>query len=127
MGQGPARRWSATDSGFTERKRPERAPTDAELLRGTKLLLDIGVSDEPDAWYEHELVGLRAILADGTDLGEVIRLDAGAAQDLLVVRRSGGGQEVLVPFVAALVPEVDIAGGRVVLDPPGGMFDPEEA
>ena len=99
----------------------------AELLRGTKLLLDIGVSDEPDAWYEHELVGLRVVLADGTDLGEVIRLDAGAAQDLLVVRRSGAGQEVLVPFVAALVPEVDIAGGRVVLDPPGGMFDPEEA
>jgi len=99
----------------------------AELLRGTKLLLDIGVSDEPEAWYEHELVGLRAVRLDGTDLGEVVRLDAGAAQDLLVVRPFGGGPEVLVPFVTALVPDVDVVGGRVVLDPPGGMFEPEEA
>ena len=95
----------------------------AEGLRGTDLLLEIASSDEPDAWYEHQLVGLRAVHVDGSALGEVIRLDAGAAQDLLVVRPRGGGHEVLVPFVSALVPQVDLPGGRVVLDPPGGLFD----
>ncbi|MGN6613259.1 MAG: ribosome maturation factor RimM [Angustibacter sp.] len=96
--------------------------TAAEALRGVLLLVDVEASHEPDAWYEHELVGLRVEDPAGQVLGEVVRLDAGAAQDLLVVR-SVAGDEVLVPFVAALVPEVDVAGGRVVVDPPGGMFD----
>jgi 16S rRNA processing protein RimM len=96
----------------------------AEALRGVLLLVDVAASDEPDAWYEHELVGLRVEDPAGRLLGEVVRLDAGAAQDLLVVR-SVAGAEVLVPFVAALVPEVDVAGGRVVVDPPGGMFEPD--
>lgn len=95
----------------------------AQALRGTELLVDLGASDEPDAWYDHELVGLRAVHVDGTALGTVARLDAGAAQDLLVVEPVAGGPLVLVPFVSALVPQVDVAGGRVVLDPPGGMFD----
>ena len=46
----------------------------AEALRGTVLLVDADVSDEPDAWYDHELVGLRAELADGTLLGEITGL-----------------------------------------------------
>lgn len=95
----------------------------AEALRGAELIVDVGASDEPDAWYDDELVGLRAVRLDGADLGEVVRLDVGAAQDLLVIRPPGGRPEVLVPFVRALVPDVDVAGGRVVLDPPGGMFD----
>ena len=64
----------------------------AEALRGTELVVDVTTSDEPDAWYDHELVGLRAVHVDGHDLGEVVRLDAGAAQDLLVVRPAGGGE-----------------------------------
>ena len=94
----------------------------AEALRGLLLLVDADASDEPDAWYEHELVGLRVDDPAGRRLGEVVRLDAGGAQDLLVVRAEDGA-EGLVPFVAALVPEVDVAGGRVVVDPPGGLFD----
>ncbi len=95
----------------------------AEALRGVELLVEPQACDEPDAWYEHELVGLRVMHVDGAELGTVARLDAGAAQDLLVVKPSSGGPLVLVPFVSALVPEVDVPGGRVVLDPPGGMFD----
>ena len=97
----------------------------AEALRGTVLLVDADASDEPDAWYDDELVGLRAELVDGTALGEVVGLLTGGAQDLLQVRPVGGGaaDNVLVPFVRALVPTVDVAGGRIVLDPPGGMFD----
>ena len=97
----------------------------AEALRGTVLLVDADASDEPDAWYDDELVGLRAERPDGTALGEVVGLLTGGAQDLLQVRPVGGApaDDVLVPFVTALVPTVDVAGGRVVLDPPGGMFD----
>lgn len=100
--------------------------TAAEALRGVRLLVDAEASDEPDAWYEEELVGLAVRTPAGEPLGEVVRLDAGGAQDLLVVR-TAAGQDVLVPFVTALVPDVDVAGGVVVVDPPGGLFDDEEA
>jgi 16S rRNA processing protein RimM len=54
-----------------------------------------------------------------------VGLQTGGAQDLLEIKPTGSARErVLVPFVAALVPEVDVAGGRVVIDPPGGLFDP---
>ena len=99
--------------------------TAAEALRGTLLLVDASASDEPDAWYDDELVGLRAESAEGAVLGEVVGLHTGGAQDLLEVKPTGQASEtVLVPFVRALVPEVDVAGGRVVLDPPGGLFEP---
>jgi 16S rRNA processing protein RimM len=94
----------------------------ADALRGLLLTVDAPASDEPDAWYESELVGLTAWHVDGHELGEVVRLDTGAAQDLLVVRTPGRG-EVLVPFVTAIVPEVDLTGRRVVVDPPGGLFE----
>jgi 16S rRNA processing protein RimM len=103
---------------------PDRSA--AEGLRGVRLLVETGASDEDDAWYPDELEGLRVQRPDGELLGEVVRLDTGGAQDLLVVR-TGGGQQVLVPFVRALVPTVDVPGGVVVVDPPGGLFDPENA
>lgn len=106
-----------TFEGVTDR-------TAAEGLRGTLLMLDLGGSDEPDAWYDDELIGLRAERTDGALLGEVVGLHTGGAQDLLEVRPHGATDTVLVPFVSALVPEVDVAGGRVVLDPPGGLFEP---
>ena len=94
---------------------------DAEDLRDVELLVDTS-RDEPeeDAWPVAALVGLRAEHVDGPVLGAVVALDAGVAQDLLVVDTGRG--RVLVPFVAELVPEVDVAGGRVLLDPPGGLF-----
>ena len=97
----------------------------AEGLRNVRLVVDAEAeaeTGEEDAWYDHELVGLRAVTADGAELGTVVAVDHLPAQDLLVVRRSGA-PDVLVPFVAAIVPEVDVAGGRVVLDPPGGLFE----
>lgn len=103
---------------------PDR--TAAERLRGVELLVSTTASAEPDAWYPDELVGLAVRSPSGESLGEVARLDAGGAQDLLVVR-TPDGREVLVPFVTALVPDVDVAGGVVVVDPPGGLFDDQEA
>jgi 16S rRNA processing protein RimM len=99
----------------------------AEALRGTRLLADVLVDDEDEeAWYERDLVGLRAVTVDGTVVGEVTALQSRPAQDLLVIRLTDG-REALVPFVKAIVPEVDIAGGRVVLDPPPGLLDPDES
>jgi len=95
--------------------------TAAEALRGTELLVDVEASDEEDAWYPHELRGLRAERADGTVLGELEGVEHLPAQDALVLREPDGTR-TLVPFVAAIVPLVDVVGGRVVLDPPGGLL-----
>ncbi|WP_426623749.1 ribosome maturation factor RimM [Leifsonia sp. McL0607] len=76
--------------------------------------------EEEDAWYDHQLVGLSA-RRDGVEVGTIARVDHLPAQDLLVVRTSDG--EVLVPFVSAIVPEVDLAAGTVTLTPPAGLFE----
>lgn len=78
------------------------------------------VPEEKDAWYDHQLVGLQ-VLRDGAEVGRVIRVDHLPAQDLLVVQ--AGEREVLVPFVAALVPEVDVPAGTVTVTPPLGLFE----
>ncbi len=75
---------------------------------------------EPDAWYDHQLVGL-AVLRDGEKIGEVAAVDHLPAQDLLIVKT--GGREVLVPFVAAIVPEVDVEAGTLTVTPPPGLFE----
>jgi len=80
---------------------------------------------EDDAWYDHQLVGLE-VVRDGVVVGAVAQVDHLPAQDLLVVRAvTGAGDErdVLVPFVKAIVPEVDIAAGRVIVTPPAGLFE----
>lgn len=78
---------------------------------------------EDDAWYDHQLVGLD-VVREGVVVGRVVRVDHLPAQDLLVVRASGtADSDVLVPFVKAIVPEVDVAAGRVVVTPPAGLFE----
>ncbi|SDH16452.1 ribosome maturation factor RimM [Microbacterium pygmaeum] len=76
---------------------------------------------EDDAWYDHQLVGLD-VVRDGDIVGRVIRVEHLPAQDLLIVR-TGPDAEVLVPFVKAIVPEVDMAAGRVLVTPPPGLFE----
>jgi 16S rRNA processing protein RimM len=97
--------------------------TAAETLVKAILWVDHDESELPeesDAWYDHQLVGLRA-LRDGVEIGRVARVDHLPAQDLLAI--SVGDREVLVPFVSAIVPEVDIAAGTVTLTPPAGLFE----
>jgi len=97
--------------------------TAAEQLHGALLEADVsGSDDDEDAWYPAELIGLRVESADGEHLGEVVSLDPGAAQDLLGVRCLDGARR-LVPFVSALVPVVDVAGGRIVVDARPGLLD----
>ena len=97
---------------------------DVEALRDTMLEVpvdELPALEDPDSFYDHQLVGLAARLPDGTPLGEVTAVRHEGAE-LLVVRRTAGG-ELLVPFVAAIVPTVDVAGGFVVVDPPEGLLD----
>ncbi|KRO39074.1 MAG: ribosome maturation factor RimM [Microbacteriaceae bacterium] len=75
---------------------------------------------EKDAWFDHELVGL-SVHRDGVAMGTVARLEHLPAQDLLVIDR--GGAEVLLPFVSAFVPSVDLIAGIVTVTPPGGLFE----
>ena len=78
---------------------------------------------EDDAWYDHQLVGLD-VVRDGDVVGRVIRVDHLPSQDLLAVRPTGAADdEILVPFVKAIVPEVDISTGRVIVTPPAGLFE----
>ena len=97
--------------------------TAAESLIKAILLVNTDVSDlpaEPDAWYDHQLVGLR-VVRDGEAVGKVARVDHLPAQDLLAVETASG--EILLPFVKQFVPTVDIAKGEVVITPPGGLFE----
>jgi 16S rRNA processing protein RimM len=93
--------------------------TAAETLRDVVLLAEPLAED--DAWYPEDLQGLRAELTDGTVVGEVIAVQHLPAQDVLVVRETDGAR-TQIPFVTAIVPVVDVAGGRVVLDPPTGLL-----
>ncbi len=98
---------------------------EAERLRDTLVLVDLAdlppLADE-DEYYDTQLVGLTAELVDGAPLGEVADVLHLPGGDVLVVRRSHGA-EALVPFVRAIVPIVDVPGGRVVVDPPVGLLD----
>lgn len=75
---------------------------------------------EEDAWFDHQLVGLD-VVRDGVVVGRVARVDHLPAQDLLIVKVRD--DEILVPFVKAIVPEVDVAAGRLIVTPPAGLFE----
>lgn len=81
---------------------------------------DASAEPEDNAWFDHQLVGLD-VVRDGAVIGRIARVDHLPAQDLLAVLC--GEREVLVPFVTAIVPEVDPAGGRIVVTPPAGLFE----
>jgi 16S rRNA processing protein RimM len=106
--------------------------TAVEALRGVGLVVEVADDatsadeDDEDAWYPHELAGLRAEHVDGRVVGEVLGLEHHPAHDVLVLREPDGAR-TLVPFVRAIVPVVDVPGGRVVLDPPGGLLAADAA
>lgn len=96
--------------------------TDAETLVGAILWIDdatVAAGAETDAWYDQDLTGLEVRIADNT-VGKVLRVEHLPAQDLLAVQV--GSETVLVPFVKALVPEVNPAQGYIVVTPPAGLF-----
>ena len=131
-------------AGCTDRSR-------AEELRGTRLVLDsseVGPSPDPEEFHDHELIGLAVVTVSGEPVGRVTDVRH-FGQDLLVVEPAGRAEAgpatagpatgrpagparpgraaqpdgLLIPFVAAIVPEVDVAAGRLVIDPPPGLLE----
>jgi 16S rRNA processing protein RimM len=98
--------------------------TGAEAARGWELTvpLDPGETPEdPEEFYDHQLVGLRVEDAAGRVRGTVTRVEHGGGQDLLHLEVEG--RDVLFPFVKALVPVVDVPGGRLVVDDRPGLLE----
>ena len=110
-------------AGITDR-------TAAGELTGSWLSVDTSQLPEiadPDEFRDHELIGLSVRTCAGDPVGVVTDV-LHYGQDLLVVRRADGQDgEYLVPFVKAMVPEVDLQAGVLVIDPPPGLLDPESA
>ena len=99
----------------------------AAELRGTWLTVDsatIAPPADPDEFRDSDLVGLSVRTVDGTPVGTVTDV-LHSGQDVLVIK-SVDGRDVMVPFVLPLVPEVDVAAGFLVIDPPEGLIDPED-
>jgi 16S rRNA processing protein RimM len=97
----------------------------AEELRGALLTVradELEATGDPDEFYDHQLEGLQVVHVAGGDVGvlhEVVHTPGG---ELLAVRAEDG-RELLVPFVSEIVPEVDLKAGRIVVNPPEGLFD----
>jgi 16S rRNA processing protein RimM len=104
-------------SGVADRDR-------AEALRGLGLYAprDALPATAEDEFYHADLVGLLAVLPDDTPVGRIIAVHDFGAGDMIEIARDSG-PPALVPFTRAAVPAVDIAGGRLVIDPPEGLFD----
>jgi len=97
----------------------------AEALRGTMLEADIDPTEMPqdeDEYYDRQLIGLAALRVNGQPLGTISDVVHLPGHDLLAVTHPTRG-EVLVPFVHEIVTEVDLLEGRVMIDPPGGLFE----
>ena len=110
-------------AGITDR-------TAAAELTGSWLSVDssqLPETGDPDEFRDYELIGLSVRTCAGDPVGVVTDV-LHYGQDLLVVRRQDGpGGEALIPFVKAIVPEVDIRDGVVVIDPPPGLLDHAQA
>jgi 16S rRNA processing protein RimM len=98
----------------------------AEALRGT--VLGIAADDvtplEPGRYYAHDLVGCRVVTVAGDAVGTVLRVDFGAGPPLLAVE--GGSGEVWIPLAETICRQVDVAGRRIVIEPPAGLLDLNE-
>ena len=98
----------------------------AEAMRGTRLYVErsaLPPTDDADEYYHADLIGLDAALRDGTRLGTVQAVYDFGAGDTLELTGTADGKTLLVPFTLAIVPEVDIASGRLVVEPPPGLLD----
>ena len=98
----------------------------AEALRGTLLVADStssASSDDPEEFWDHDLVGLAAVTATGERIGEVAGVLHLPGQDVLAIKREGGDAELLVPFVSAIVTSVSLAERTIEIDPPEGLLE----
>lgn len=97
----------------------------AEALRNILLIAEIDPDerpDEPDEYYDHQLIDLDVVTKDGTEVGRITEISHLPSQDLLVVEQADG-TEVFVPFVSDIVTDIDLEEQRAVIDPPPGLID----
>ncbi|MER5966317.1 ribosome maturation factor RimM [Streptomyces sp. NPDC002057] len=102
-----------------------RDRTGAEALRNTLLIAEIDPTEMPeeeDEYYDHQLMDLDVVLADGTEIGRITEISHLPSQDLFIVERPDG-TEVMIPFVGEIVVEIDLEEQRAVIDPPPGLID----
>ncbi|WP_238547939.1 ribosome maturation factor RimM [Meridianimarinicoccus roseus] len=96
----------------------------ADALRGTRLYAPRdrlpGLPD--DEYYHADLIGLDVLDTGGGPLGTVAAVHNHGATDLLEIRLPGSAETVLLPFTMAAVPTVDLGAGRLIADPPEGLF-----
>jgi 16S rRNA processing protein RimM len=101
----------------------------AEALRNTLLIAEVDpaeLPEDPEEFYDHQLMDLDVVLADGTEIGRITEISHLPSQDLFIVERPDGS-EVMIPFVEEIVTEIDLEKQRAVIDPPPGLIDDSEA
>jgi 16S rRNA processing protein RimM len=104
-------------SGIDDRNAAERLTNLRLFVPRTRL-----PATDADEFYHADLVGLKAVDANGNEFGTVIAVQNFGAGDLLEIKIPDDSETVLMPFTVTTVPTVDIAGGRIVIDPPQGLF-----
>ncbi|MFJ6371303.1 ribosome maturation factor RimM [Streptomyces virginiae] len=103
--------------------------TGAEALRNILLIAEVDpaeLPEEPDEYYDHQLMDLDVVLEDGTEIGRITEISHLPSQDLFIVERPDG-TEVMIPFVEEIVAEIDLEEQRCVITPPPGLIDERDA
>ncbi|MFI8994120.1 ribosome maturation factor RimM [Streptomyces sp. NPDC053542] len=103
--------------------------TGAEALRNTLLIAEVDpeeLPEDPEEFYDHQLIDLDVVTEDGVEVGRIIEISHLPYHDLLIVERPDGSQ-VMIPFVAEIVPEIDLEEQRAVITPPPGLLDDTQA
>ncbi|MCR8550848.1 ribosome maturation factor RimM [Salipiger sp. P9] len=115
----------AVKGGFAARLSDVRSKEDADALRGVRLYAprDRLPALPDDEFYHTDLIGLPVYDTGGAELGRVKTVLNHGASDLLELHLPGQSKTVLLPFTRAAVPTVDLAAGRIVADPPDGLFE----
>ncbi|WP_428927815.1 ribosome maturation factor RimM [Marinibacterium sp. SX1] len=111
-------------NGFAARLGGVATKEQADALKGTRLYVDRDRLPAPadDEYYHADLIGLDVFDTGGTRLGRVKSVLNHGATDLLEIHGPGLKQTILLPFTLAAVPTVDLSAGRIIADPPDGLF-----
>lgn len=102
-----------------------RDRTAAEALRNILLIAEVDpeeLPEEEDEYYDHQLMDLDVVTADGVEVGRITEISHLPSQDLFIVERPDGS-EVMIPFVEEIVAEIDLEEQRAVITPPPGLID----
>ncbi|POX37976.1 ribosome maturation factor RimM [Streptomyces sp. Ru73] len=103
--------------------------TAAEALRNTLLIAEVDpqeLPEDPEEFYDHQLIDLDVVTESGEEVGRIAEISHLPYHDLLIVDRPDGSQ-VMIPFVAEIVPEIDLEEQRAVITPPPGLLDDARA